>query len=269
MLASLTRERETNTMKNEIRVLAHRGGMGRAPENTLAAFRQAFADGADAFECDVRLTRDNEPVIIHTGFDDDDIQPVTGSTIPFRQLSWAALREQKVLGSDEPVAHLDEALAFVQETGLPAFIEPKESSENLIPTVIDHVRRFDVADMVGLLTFYRRRALLVQAKRTEPAIKTSAILINPTANFLKAAQSINADGVIIGWSQRFNHFRVYNVFFRSLIGKVERLRANGITVEGGFVRTQEDVRWLLRNGINGLWTNDVAKIRECVNEESA
>ncbi len=36
-----------------------------APENTLAAFRQAFADGADAVELDVRLSRDGEAMVFH------------------------------------------------------------------------------------------------------------------------------------------------------------------------------------------------------------
>jgi glycerophosphoryl diester phosphodiesterase len=36
-----------------------------APENTLAAFERALADGADGVEFDVRLARDNVPVVIH------------------------------------------------------------------------------------------------------------------------------------------------------------------------------------------------------------
>ena len=43
----------------KIQLLAHRGGMGRAPENTLASFKQALADGADGYECDVCLTKTN------------------------------------------------------------------------------------------------------------------------------------------------------------------------------------------------------------------
>ncbi|MEI6806765.1 MAG: glycerophosphodiester phosphodiesterase family protein [Myxococcaceae bacterium] len=46
-------------------ILAHRGARSQAPENTLAAFRKAFELGADGFECDVFLSRDGIPVIIH------------------------------------------------------------------------------------------------------------------------------------------------------------------------------------------------------------
>ena len=46
-------------------VVAHRGATSEAPEHTLAAFRQAAAVGADALECDVRLTRDGVLVCVH------------------------------------------------------------------------------------------------------------------------------------------------------------------------------------------------------------
>ena len=46
-------------------IIAHRGASGEAPENTLAAFRRAFAQGADGIEGDFRLTRDGEIVCLH------------------------------------------------------------------------------------------------------------------------------------------------------------------------------------------------------------
>lgn len=46
-------------------VIAHRGGAGRAPENTLAAFTRSASLGAEAIELDVRLSRDGEVVVIH------------------------------------------------------------------------------------------------------------------------------------------------------------------------------------------------------------
>jgi glycerophosphoryl diester phosphodiesterase len=45
-------------------VIAHRGGAGEAPENTLAAFSQALAIGS-GIEMDVRLSADSEIVVIH------------------------------------------------------------------------------------------------------------------------------------------------------------------------------------------------------------
>jgi len=51
-------------MRN-ILVIGHRGDSAHAPENTLAAFRAAIAAGADMVECDLGLTRDLVPVILH------------------------------------------------------------------------------------------------------------------------------------------------------------------------------------------------------------
>ena len=46
-------------------VVAHRGATAEAPEHTMAAYRQAATVGADAVECDVRLTRDGVLVCVH------------------------------------------------------------------------------------------------------------------------------------------------------------------------------------------------------------
>jgi glycerophosphoryl diester phosphodiesterase len=47
------------------RLIGHRGAKANAPENTLAAFRQAREEGATWVEFDVRLTKDDVPVVIH------------------------------------------------------------------------------------------------------------------------------------------------------------------------------------------------------------
>ncbi len=48
-------------------LLGHRGARAvkSIPENTLASFDQALADGCDGFEFDVRLTADGHPVVCH------------------------------------------------------------------------------------------------------------------------------------------------------------------------------------------------------------
>jgi len=51
--------------RTTIQVVAHRGASEDAPEHTLAAYRKAIEDGADALECDVRLTADGHLVCVH------------------------------------------------------------------------------------------------------------------------------------------------------------------------------------------------------------
>ena len=250
-----------------IQLLAHRGGMGRAPENTLASFKQALLDGADAFECDVCLTQDKQPVLIHVDFNRDDIREATGCTTPLSQLNWKEVQRLKSQNSNEPVAHLDDALRFARENQMPCFVEPKSDTPELLPIIIERIHHFDVVHLVSILTFYfkKQKQLLVEAKRLEPQLQTSAILINPMANYLKAATEIDANRIIFGWN-KINHFGIYNVFTRSIPRQVDELRANGIIVEAGFILTSQDVAWAMRNGIQGLWVDDVPYIRNCVKQ---
>ncbi|NKQ28409.1 glycerophosphodiester phosphodiesterase [Streptomyces galbus] len=55
----------TLARQHPIQVVAHRGASEEAPEHTLAAYRKAIEDGADALECDVRLTADGHLVCVH------------------------------------------------------------------------------------------------------------------------------------------------------------------------------------------------------------
>ncbi|MFI6106847.1 glycerophosphodiester phosphodiesterase [Streptomyces sp. NPDC051310] len=57
----MTHARQQHT----IQVVAHRGASEDAPEHTLAAYMKAIEDGADALECDVRLTADGHLVCVH------------------------------------------------------------------------------------------------------------------------------------------------------------------------------------------------------------
>jgi glycerophosphoryl diester phosphodiesterase len=51
--------------ETDVQVVAHRGSSDDAPEHTLHAYKRALAEGADALECDVRLTKDGHLVCVH------------------------------------------------------------------------------------------------------------------------------------------------------------------------------------------------------------
>ncbi|MFS4096848.1 glycerophosphodiester phosphodiesterase [Streptomyces sp. AF1A] len=55
----------THARQLSVQVVAHRGASEDAPEHTLAAYKKAIEDGADALECDVRLTADGHLVCVH------------------------------------------------------------------------------------------------------------------------------------------------------------------------------------------------------------
>ena len=69
-------------------VLGHRGASAEAPENTLAAFHRAMAQGADGFELDVWRCASGEPVVIH----DATTARTAGAGLDVRGSSLARLR---------------------------------------------------------------------------------------------------------------------------------------------------------------------------------
>ena len=68
-------------------IIGHRGASAVAPENTMAAFREAIAVGADGIEFDVRLTRDGVPVVIH----DSTLRRTGGLSQRIADLTWSEL----------------------------------------------------------------------------------------------------------------------------------------------------------------------------------
>ena len=91
--------------------IAHRGGMGLAPENTLAAFGRATALGLTHVETDVHTTRDGHVVCFH----DSDLRRVTGHAGRVGDLDLADLRRLRVHGT-EPIPTLAEAMGTFART---------------------------------------------------------------------------------------------------------------------------------------------------------
>jgi glycerophosphoryl diester phosphodiesterase len=69
-------------------IIGHRGSAS-APENTVASFEAALAEGADGVELDLRLTADGHLVCLH----DADLERTTDGAGPVAELTLAALRE--------------------------------------------------------------------------------------------------------------------------------------------------------------------------------
>ena len=104
-------------------VWAHRGASGYAPENTLPAFELALEQGADGFELDVQLTRDDEVVVIH----DETLERTTNGVGRVCETPDAVLFALDA-GKGERIPTLAEAAALCQRYGLLANIEIKPAA---------------------------------------------------------------------------------------------------------------------------------------------
>jgi glycerophosphoryl diester phosphodiesterase len=103
-------------------VIAHRGGARYAPENTLAAFRGAIAQGADRLEFDVQMTQDGDLVVIHDNTLDrttDGTGAVGGQTL--------ARVEALDAGQGERVPTFAETIALAKGAGIDIFPEAKSA----------------------------------------------------------------------------------------------------------------------------------------------
>lgn len=69
-------------------IIGHRGSSAKYPENTLLAYRQAVADGADGIEVDIRKTNDNRYVCIHDG----DLNRTTSGNGLVGDTNWDVIR---------------------------------------------------------------------------------------------------------------------------------------------------------------------------------
>lgn len=109
--------------------IAHRGAGKLAPENTLAAFRVGASHGWRAFECDVKLSRDGVPFLLH----DDSLERTTHRQGLAAEFDWAELSRLDA-GSwhsrayaGEPLPSLDAVARFARRNGHALNIELKPS----------------------------------------------------------------------------------------------------------------------------------------------
>jgi len=91
-------------------IIAHRGASAYAPENTLAAFKLALEQGADAVELDAKLSADGQVVVIH----DQTVERTTPASGNVRDFSFVELRKLDA-GSHFDVAFKGESIPGLEE----------------------------------------------------------------------------------------------------------------------------------------------------------
>jgi glycerophosphoryl diester phosphodiesterase len=119
----------TCSMASATEIIAHRGASHDAPENTLAAFRLAWEQGADAGELDIHQTKDGQIVVIHDATTKRNLgvdKPVAEQTLAeLRKLDAGAWKGAEWKGERLPT--LAEVLATMPK-GKRMFIEIKCSA---------------------------------------------------------------------------------------------------------------------------------------------
>jgi glycerophosphoryl diester phosphodiesterase len=162
-------------------VVAHRGNQKMEPENTLAAFRLALSQGADALETDLRFTRDDQLVLFH----DPTLERTTDGNGALRDSTLAqikALQTRHPNGSlsDERVPTLLELLGatggqtpLLLELKDPLFLEARYGQ-----ILVDILKATNMLDKVALVSFHFEYVEAVQ--RVEPALPIGFITLwNP------------------------------------------------------------------------------------------
>jgi glycerophosphoryl diester phosphodiesterase len=238
-------------------IIGHRGASAVAPENTMAAFREALAAGADGIEFDVRLTRDGVPVVIH-----DSTLRRTGG-VPHRVAELTREEISKVdVGSwfaetfaNETVPSLAELFKLFQSNNSTLYLEMKcDSPAGQRPLAEACVKAIDEHSLKSrvVVQCFQLPALKV-FREIDPDIKTVALFepsfTNPS---VLSDQKIINQATDIGAAALALHHRLAR---ESLVLKA---KAAGLHVA---VWTVDDPAWIERAraiGVDALITNNPA-----------
>ena len=177
-------------------VAAHRGASRFAPENTMASFQKAVALGARAIELDVRLTADDEVVVVH----DHGLRRTTTGQGQVGDRTWSEVRALDA-GSrfdsafaDERVPRLDDVLSWAKDrVWLNIELKPATGDDGrLARRVVDVVRDLSMTD--GCLVMSFDHVAVEAAKAMAPEILGLVIAGARLAREIAYLQSIGADG---------------------------------------------------------------------------
>ncbi|MGK3992523.1 glycerophosphodiester phosphodiesterase [Sorangium sp. So ce1024] len=233
-------------------VLGHRGvrGEGAPPENTLAAFEEAAAQGADGLELDVRVCGSGELVALH----DPDLERVTrgADARHAAALRWDELRQVDLGGDRVPL--LSEVLAFARGRRLAVNVEMKR----------------DVPDRAAVV---RATARLLRA--WDPR---HAVLVSSFDPFMLASFGVMAPAIpraLLVHRSRYHDAAVrlapalgaFAAHIERTIASPERialLKRQGRVVNVWTVNDPREARDLAELGVDGLITDAPRRIRDAL-----
>jgi glycerophosphoryl diester phosphodiesterase len=231
-------------------VFAHRGGAALARENTIEAFDNGMALGADGIELDVRLSRDGVPVVHH----DRTLDRMTA----LRGL--VAACDSDELGR-AGVPTLASVLARYGDARV--IIELKGTDVSLAAAVVDVIRRWRAEDRVCVGGFSLR--MMRSVRGLAPSLATSA-----------AREEVRW-ALYRSWcrwplsSARYQGYQIpewagaTRVVSRRFVADAH---AAGLGVQVWTIDTEEDARRLLDLGVDALITDRPDRIVPFVRAES-
>lgn len=165
------------TSEDSAVIIAHRGASAAAPENTMAAVKQAVSDGADWIEIDVQETADGEVVVFH----DSDFMKLAKNPLKI----WDATREdlqdidigswfdEKFAG--ERVPTLTQVLEECQgHAGVVIELKYYGHDQQLEQRVVDIVEATQMTDSVMLMSL--KLDAVEKMKALRPDWKTGLLL---------------------------------------------------------------------------------------------
>ena len=191
------------------RWIAHRGAGTLAPENTLSAFRLGASHGYRMFECDVKLSADGVPFLMH----DDTLvrttnardrlgagQSAMGGDHPWgtlAQLDAGSWHSRAYAG--EPLPTLDNMARFCQRNGLYLNIEikPTPGTESKTGEVVanEAARLWHGIDVPPLLTSFKPDALQA-AQAAQPQLPRGLLLDTLWTGWLETALRLDCVAIV-------------------------------------------------------------------------
>jgi glycerophosphoryl diester phosphodiesterase len=229
--------------------IAHRGAGKLAPENTLAAFRLGAQYGYAAFECDVKLSADDVPFLLH----DATLARTTGVEGVAGDRPWTELSRLDAGGwhsrgyAGEPMATLAAVAHYVRRNRflLNIEIKPTPGHEERTGRLVAHqaVRLWEGESTPPLLSSFRA-ASLAAARAAQPSLPRALLLDDMPDDGFEQARALDCVAVVANqklWTAE----------------RVERLHGAGLRALAYTVNDEAMARHLTALGLDGLITDAV------------
>lgn len=240
-----------------VKVIAHRGASGYAPENTLAAIEMALELEADIIEIDVHLSADGELVVIH----DESLERTTDGEGLVHEKALAELKGLDAgswFGDDyqgQTIPTLDEVLETINGKAT-CLIEIKWAEEFLYEGIVfkihQSISRHQADAWVMIQSF--EEVYLDESNSLNPAIPVQKLIV-----FEESAPlvSFHLDNEFhLGKADVKPFYKGVNPYYLSMTQRrVVGLQTQGKTVFAYTVNEIKDMEKLLLMGVDGIITN--------------